>query len=180
MKLEQRDRKISGFELPDGVYRMRVGEPSFGKDEDGEATDVLRVPLIVAEGEHEGGMASVFCNMDKKFGRRVFATLLGITGVADKLEQKFKLNANLTPAEWADKYLDIKNDKSLKLINQAIVWLVDTEVMAEVKNATIKTKDGEERNFTRVVEIDRVGSVVESKAEVAKGVKEDKDDDEDW
>jgi len=178
MKLEQKDRKISGFELPDGVYRMKVGEPSFGKDEDGEATDVLRVPLIVVEGEHEGGMASVFCNMDKKFGRRVFATLLGITGVADKLEQKFKLNANLTPAEWADKYLDIKNDKSLKLINQAIVWLVDTEVMAEIKNVTVKTKDGEERNFTRVVEIDKVGSVVEPKVEKKKD--SDEEESEDW
>ena len=141
------------FSIPDGEYVVKVGEPVFTADENEQATNTLRIPFEIADGEYAGGKVSMFCPLDKGFGRKKMASVLGYTGIAQKLEEKFKLDPNLTIEKWADKYLDITNDKCRKVINQAIVLLPGNSLIVTLKTREYKDRDGNERTIQDVANV---------------------------
>lgn len=151
MKVSKDDFKnFSGFqEVSPGWHLFRVGEPVFSQDETNQATSTLRVPLVVAEGsEEDGAQISVFCPLDKKVGRRKYALILAVTGVAEMLEKKMKLNQDLSVDEWGEKYLNIQDERCMKVINMSIALLPGRTLKGEVE--VRHTKDRDYRNITKV------------------------------
>lgn len=172
MKLEERDQNLTFENIPEGWHKFEIKECQWTKNESGDTTNTLRVVFSCLSAEAEGSQISMFCPLDRKFGRTKLAKILGWSGVAAKIEaNKKNIDANLTPSEWGEKYLAPGSE----IIGMAITYLPGRKIEGEVRYEA--GKDG--KTYPAVVGLRSAGASG-SKAKVAKPDTEDESEEIDW
>lgn len=184
MKLdEKKDSSVGGFQrVSDGWHNFEItdGTGYLEDKETKEATDTFMVMCqVVGEDEDEGAQSTMFCPLDKKFGRTRLAKILGYTGIVEQIEKGKKgMKTDLTPVEWGETYLNIGDPRSVKLVSEIQVKLPGSRMKGEVKTNKSKDSDGNEREFVNIINLAKA----DSKAPVKKAepVEDNSDSDESW
>lgn len=154
---EKKDSQVGFARASDGWHEFEITEQAgyLEDKEKGEATDTFMVTSqVVGDDEDEGAMVTLFCDLSKKGGRTRLAKVLGFSGVADIIEKGEKgINQDLSPVEWGEKYLNISNPKSMKLVSNIKVKAVGARFRGEVKTTAGKDSDGNPREYSNIINI---------------------------
>jgi len=172
------------FYLKDGWYVVEVENAEWlVSEESGESTNTLRIQFRVTDGEYAGGHFSTFCPVDKAFGRRKLASILGYSRLAEEMEKKMGLE-DLPLDRWAEKYLNPDTKIGRAVVNSAFLLLPGAVLGVELKQRTYKDRNGEEKTAQDIYSVgfaSEVGAVEEEEVKpvVAKSKKSKVEDDED-
>jgi hypothetical protein len=172
-----KDGNLGFTVIQDGEHAFEVLEEiGFTKDENNNLTNVLQIPCQVIEDEDEGGRISIFCPLDKKFGKEKLAKLIYYTGVSKKIAKKHKwvdLDDEEADDDWKDEYFEPDSE----ILEEMILALPETCFRGEVK-----TTKGKNRDFQNIISIDFYKK--ESKQEKTRKQKplkeEENEDEEAW
>jgi len=180
--MQLKDKKYSfDFAIPDGWYVVEVENAEWLENE-GESTNTLRIQFRIADGEYAGGHFSTFCPVDKAFGRRKLASVLGYSRLAEKLEKKMELE-DLPLDRWAEKYLNPETKEGRAVVNSAFLLLPGAVLAVELKQRSYKDKNGEQKTAQDIKSIGFASEEEEKpkpKAVNGKPRKSDEDDDDSW
>jgi len=129
--------------LEDGDYTFVIKELDFLEDK----PYTLQIKCEVAEGDFIGYKMSVFCPIDKNFGKAKLAALIMATGLGKELIKKGKL-PDPAEQEWDDDLFDIDSKKGKSFIGMLQNKLVDREFLG-----TVKTQEYNDKEYTNIVKI---------------------------
>jgi len=167
--------------IPDGWYVAEVENAEWLESE-GESTNTLRIQFRIVDGEYAGGHFSTFCPVDKAFGRRKLASIIGYSRLAEKLEKKMGLE-DLPLDRWAERYLNPETKDGRAVVNSAFLLLPGAVIGVELKQRSYKDKNGEQKTAQdiRTIGFASEQAIEQVKPKVAsKPKKSDEDEDDGW
>jgi len=154
--------------LEDGDYVFVIKDLDFLEDK----PYTLQIRCEVAEGDFIGYKQSIFCPLDKNFGKAKLAAIIMSTGLGKELIKKGKL-PDPEEQEWDDDLFDPDTKKGKSFISMLQNRLVDREFLG-----TVKTQEYNDKEYTNIVKVAPVQEKPKPQQEVANETADD--DGDDW
>jgi hypothetical protein len=142
--------------IDDGPHIFEIGDVKWAEKEGDKAETTLYFPARVVVGDpNEGGFASLFCDVTKKFGVQRLYGIFYCTGYHKVMEEKYKL-PSLLNGDWDDKWLlDTGYAKQKEIIINEVLGggLKDYRFKGDVKNEVQRAGKNEGKTMPAIKKI---------------------------